>query len=152
MVQLFSIGDTMCNTIESIATTIAGGLVAGGVGVALAWLQRRCDAREDFLAVIADQRAKLDRKPEDDDCFFQESLPVLSQAVHRVRRHVNPDEWSCLCKTWQDYRDQDERFLKRALRKTEPIQIFTNMKMPDVILREHLDKFESCLGRWYGVA
>ena len=128
--------------IKTIIGPVIGGLIAAGIGFGMSFIYRCRDARDDSTAVIADQRAKLDLHPNEGDKFFQESLPVLSQAVHRVRRFVSDDQWVSLSKTWYEYRGQDSHRVNRNV--PAAIDVFTGT-MPDQKLRDFLDRFDKCI-------
>jgi len=87
---------------QQAAFLIIGAFIAGIVSFFLTWLKRRRDGRDQFLAVTADMRSKLD-STEQVEAFVFESIPILRLAIYRVRPFISLKKWECLLAKWQDY-------------------------------------------------
>lgn len=107
---------------------------------AIASGNRTTKARDDYRNTIADLRAKLRISPDYGDEFFEASQPILAAAIERIRPFLSSPEWLRLNQTWDEYQSQDQELLTRQ--SPSPIQLFTEMKMPDQILTEFLERFE----------
>lgn len=89
-------------TFQQAAFLIIGAFIAGIVSFFLAWLKRRRDGRDQFLAVTADMRSKLDSTEQLGNFIF-ESIPILRLAIYHVRPFISRKKWECLLAKWQDY-------------------------------------------------
>lgn len=91
---------------------IASAFVAGYF---VNWLQtrrdrinRKRDAIDEFRRAVGGQIAKLEliESTAYEPRFFQDSKPVIGDAVHKVRPVLDSVEWARLDALWEQYRDQ----------------------------------------------
>jgi len=134
----------MCEILKDSVGTLIGGVLAASTGYWLFWIERRSNAKDDFLATIDDLRARLVVSSDKLPTFYSESLDVLRRAVYKVRRHLWPSPKSRLQKTFQDYESQKQWF-----DSPEGIVAFVvqhGEKMPpQIFLRDFLDRFYECI-------
>ncbi|MGD0350997.1 MAG: hypothetical protein ABSB84_11905 [Verrucomicrobiota bacterium] len=106
---------------------------------------RITQAKDDFLAVSAQQRAKLDSlpKPPHYDVFFNESLPVLREAVLKLQHILPEEQWECLRNTLRKYEAYgNEKLSDWETMAEELIQTGQNA---GVRLHAFFDQFSRCL-------
>jgi hypothetical protein len=132
---------------------IVGGLVGYWFGRRHEAVMRVRRAKDEFLAVIAAQRAKLagskDKEPE----FFEQSLPVFREAVYRIQHFLSAEQWSRLHAILKEYQSHRRHGF-------EPGQIALALiargiardlgtgsvrATPDELLREYLERFAECV-------
>lgn len=100
----------MCQIITSFIGPIAGGLVTGGIGIWMSERNRRRDGKQAFLLVTADQKSKLsETKKTELDEFYQQSVPIMSQAVYRVLEFLKEEQKRALLKFWNEYRSEGKK-------------------------------------------
>lgn len=94
--------------IES-ALQIGVSLVVGWFGHVLVARQdvrnRLTKAKDEFMAVLADQRAKLTTESRR-EVFYAESVPVFVAAVYRLRYVLPDSQWQRLRAVLTDYESQ----------------------------------------------
>lgn len=95
---------------------------------------------DEFFDVVAQQRSKLERMQYDEERFFTESIPVLSDAVHKTKRVFRAYRWRCLHRVLQEYQAQD----KTEFGKGRERMIASMQGRPSHSKRLHkwLDRFE----------
>ena len=71
---------------------------------------RRRDGKQAFLLVTADQKSKLsETKKTELDEFYQQSVPIMSQAVYRVLEFLKEEQKRALLKFWNEYRSEGKK-------------------------------------------
>jgi hypothetical protein len=100
----------MCQFFTSFIGPIAGGLVVGGIGFFMSGVNRCRDGKQAFLLIAADQKSKLsETKKVELDQFYQQSVPIMSQAVYRVLEFLNEEQKRALLKFWNEYRSEGKK-------------------------------------------
>ena len=105
--------------------------------------QRRTSAKDDFLAVTEDLRAKLDAMPYRTDVFFTESVPILRQAVYRVRRFLKEEKRSSLYKILREYEVQNRSQFVAV--SAERLKNLEELDKPERTLHTFFDRFDECV-------
>lgn len=103
----------MCQFITSFIGPIAGGLVAGGIGIWMAKINHCRNGKTAFLLVAADLKSKLsETKNAELDQFYRQSVPIMSQAVYRVLEFLNEEQKREMLKFWNEYRSEGKELFK----------------------------------------
>ncbi len=104
-------------------------------------------ARDRFLEVLADQRAKFDALKWKEAEFFEQSVPAFTQAVYGIQPFIPVGDWECLHAVLRDYQSHHKsEFEGGSTRMIAAFnaQLGTGKNHADV-LREYLDKFDDCI-------
>jgi hypothetical protein len=132
----------MCAFIKSIIGPVIGGVISASVGLGMFFVQRRLTAKDDFIGMIDDLRAKLHVSGEKEHIFYSESMEVLRQGVYKVRRYLSSERRVHLHEILRSYED-----LKRWFKAPEDVVVFkvhTHIAA-DAALGNYLDRFEDCV-------
>jgi hypothetical protein len=139
----------MCQIITSFIGPIVGGLVVGGIGIWMSRVNRHRDGKQAFLLVAADQKSKLsETKKKELDKFYQQSVPIMSQAVYRVLEFLKEEQKCALLKFWNAYRSEGE---KQFGNQKEFLDAYTESMVggnPLTYLKwleDYFDKFDECI-------
>jgi hypothetical protein len=101
-------------------------------------------AKEDFLAVVSSQQAKLENMRSKEAEFFEQSVPVVTQAAYEIRPFLTPDDWDRLSTILKDYQSGNKNAfagtssLASALRADEGTGKTTEQTFRD-LLKEFCD-------------
>lgn len=103
--------------------------------------------KDEFLIVLADQRAKFATMKLREAEFFEQSVPILVTAVYRVQHFITAEEWSRLHQVMREYQSHHKSEFEgghaRAAAATNA-QLGVG-KTYEQTLREFLDRFEECV-------
>ncbi|MHB8520045.1 MAG: hypothetical protein ACYDH9_04745 [Limisphaerales bacterium] len=117
------------------------------VGFLLARLQSaldlKVDGRNAFRECISDLHAKLDSSDVHEECFFEDSVPVLHREVRRVLRFVGAKRKACLRQAMKDYESHHKSEFAGA--RTRQVAAIATGKSHKERLHELLDGFEECI-------
>jgi hypothetical protein len=138
-------------TIPAILTNLILAIFAGGLGY---WLGGRREnssrirrAKDEFLAVIADQRAKFDAMKFREAEFFEQSLPAFTRAVYGIKHFLSAAQWAPLHAILQEYQSHHKsEFEGGRTRLVAAISAERGVgKTHSQTLREFLDRFDDCI-------
>jgi hypothetical protein len=123
-------------------------LSGGTAGSLITWFaacrrdakNRIITAEDELFKVIAQQRAKLERMKYDEAAFFAESIPVLSEAVHKTKRILTVGHWSRLHRVLIEYQAQDKSEFTKG--RARAVAAFDGRKPHADRLSDWLDRFE----------
>jgi hypothetical protein len=138
-------------TISAIFTNLILAIFAGGLGY---WLGGRREnssrirrAKDEFLAVIADPRAKFDTMKLREAEFFDQSLPAFTRAVYGIQHFLPTVQWSRLHAILQEYKSHHKSEFEGG--RTRLVAAFSAErgvgKTHSQTLREFLDRFDDCI-------
>ena len=132
----------MCAFINSIVGPVIGGVISASVGLGMFLIQRRLTAKDDFIGMIDDIRAKLHVSGEKEHVFYPESVELLRQSVYKVRRYLSSERRVHLHEILRDYEG-----LKRWFEAPDKVAIFKvhTRLSADAALGNFLDRFEDCV-------
>jgi hypothetical protein len=100
----------MCQFITSFIAPIAGGLVTGCIGIWMSKINHCRNGKTTFLLVAADQKSKLSETNKADlDVFYQQSIPIMNQAVYRMLEFLKEKQKRELLKVWNEYRSEGKQ-------------------------------------------
>jgi len=107
----------------------------------------RRKAKNEFLAFIAVQRAKLDEMKWREAEFFEQSAPAFRDAVCAIRPFLPPGQWTRLHAVLQDYQSRHKsEFEGGNSRMVAAIAADLGTgRTHEQTLREFLDRFEDCV-------
>lgn len=86
----------MCAFVKSVIGPVIGGVISASVGLAMFLIQRRLSAKDDFIGIIDDLRAKLHVSGEQEHVFYSESLEMLRQCIKSGVICRASDEFTCM--------------------------------------------------------
>jgi hypothetical protein len=92
-----------------------GGIIAGTVGLTVAWWKRWRDGRDQLLSVVAEVEADLDDRIVAIKDVHTASLPRLRTAIFSVRPFVDDCRFERIMELWQTYKNTDKEQLDWAL-------------------------------------
>lgn len=108
---------------------------------------RTRQARDRFLAVLADQRSKFDALKWKEAEFFEQSVPAFRDAVYGVQYFIPTAHWDCLHAVLQDYQSHHKSEFEGG--RTRLAAAFNaergEGKVHSEVLREYLDRFDDCI-------
>ena len=126
---------------------ILTGLVGYWLGIRQDSRTRKRQAKDRFLAVLADQRAKFDALKWKEAEFFEQSVPAFTQAVYGIQHFISAADWACLHTVLQEYQSHHKSEFEGG--RTRLVAAFNAErgvgKVHPEALREFLDRFEKCI-------
>jgi hypothetical protein len=133
--------------------TLFGGLI---IGLILGWWghflairresrSRLKKAKDDFLAVIAQQRTKLKSMPRREDIFFVESILPLSEAVYRLQHILPSGQWGRLRQILTEYESHGREQFGGT--REMLAAYFQTCQLPEQRLHGFLDRFYECVDK-----
>jgi hypothetical protein len=127
--------------------TILGGLVAGLVGLVVAWWQWRRDGRDRFVSVANEIESMLDSCDNIDsrtEKVHAESIIPLRKAVFGVQPFISKSSFKGLRDLWHGYEKEDTSVRTDTVRRTR-IEGKASPPPPPYVkdmLRDYLHKFK----------
>jgi hypothetical protein len=101
-------------------------------------------AKDEFLVVVADQRAKFDSMRYHEAEFFEQSVPAFTRAVYGIQHFVPAAQWTRLHAILQEYQSRHKSEFEGG--RTRLIAAFSAEagigKTHSQTLREFLDRFD----------
>lgn len=137
----------MCRFIETLVGPIIGGIISAGVGYWMFCLERNRAAKDVFHDIVSGERAKLETMKLREAEFFEQSIPIMSQAVYRVQRFVTPQERTRLHQVLRDYQSHHKSEFEGGLTSmaaSAAADLGTG-KTHVQILEEFIDKLDECV-------
>jgi hypothetical protein len=139
----------MSTTAISFTGQVLGAFTSGIVGICLFWYKRRQDGRDAFLLITADLRGKLAGTPKTMlKDFYEQSIPVIGQAVYRVRQFLNNEQRNALNEIWHEYQAQDKNLFgcgEEMLAGYLETALAGNPQTPWKRFADFFDKFDNCI-------
>jgi hypothetical protein len=104
-------------------------------------------AKDEFLAVVADQRAKFDAMKFQEAEFFEQSLPAFTRAAYGMEHFLSKAHWKRLHTILKEYQAHDKReFEGGRTRLAAAINADMGIgKTHEQTLREFVDRFDDCI-------
>lgn len=141
--------DAVMMALASFTGLILGGVISAGTGIFLFRWQRRRSAKDEFHAIIADQRTKLEiieRSPrhsrhESEDAFKADSIDTLIAAIYKIRPFIPRKQWLRLDDIRKEYQSREEQYTGRMRLTTDIITGVPYTKR----LRSYFDRLEASL-------
>ena len=107
-------------------------------------------AKDKFLAVVADQRAKFDVMKLQESEFFEQSVPSLTQAVYGIQNFLPAAQWNDLHAILKDYRSHHKSEFGGGLKRTAAAfnaQLGKGKTYSQTLLG-FLDRFGECIDKF----
>ena len=104
-------------------------------------------AKDEFLAVVADQRAKFDAMKFQEAEFFEQSVPAFTRAAYGIEHFLPKAQWKRLHTILKEYQAHHKREFEGG-RTRLAAHIGASMgtgKTHDQTLKEFLDRFNECV-------
>jgi hypothetical protein len=132
----------MCDFFKTTFSMLLGGALSAATGLWLFSVQRRLDAKDEFMATIDDLRARLDVLRDKPEIFYSESVEVLRRGVYKVRRSLGKKQRIRLHEIFRDYINQKKWF--ESPERTVAFKVDKKIS-PDAALDGFLDRFYGCV-------